>query len=241
MVELARSRHPGLRFEQAAGEDVALDESFDYVLLSDLVPYVDDLSGAARQRRRALDARDPRRHPLLQPALAAGDRLAELLAAETAQADPELGDAERLENLLSWPASRRVDYAAHPLSEGDPVPLDVPERLRRERAGRCHLSLTWWIVARRVRPKHEELTRLDRRAVPQRGRDDRRGSSSELPNSARAPSSSSSRAARRDGTREEIERQIELHPERDDPSARPDGHGQGRRSAARLRAAKHDC
>ena len=43
MVELARTRHPGLRFEQAAGEDVALDESFDYVLLSDLVPYVDDL------------------------------------------------------------------------------------------------------------------------------------------------------------------------------------------------------
>ena len=43
MVELARARHPGLRFEVAAGEDFALDETYDYIVLSDLVPYVDDL------------------------------------------------------------------------------------------------------------------------------------------------------------------------------------------------------
>ena len=43
MVELARERHPGLTFEHAAGEELALDETFDYVILSDLVPYVDDL------------------------------------------------------------------------------------------------------------------------------------------------------------------------------------------------------
>src|SRR5215831_13030027 len=45
MVELARERHPSLTFEQCAGEAVALDETFDYVILSDLVPYVDDLLG----------------------------------------------------------------------------------------------------------------------------------------------------------------------------------------------------
>src|SRR5262245_50342182 len=33
MVELARSRHPGLRFEQASGEDFALEETYDYILL----------------------------------------------------------------------------------------------------------------------------------------------------------------------------------------------------------------
>ena len=43
MVELARERHPALTFEHAAGEELVLDETFDYILLSDLVPYVDDL------------------------------------------------------------------------------------------------------------------------------------------------------------------------------------------------------
>src|SRR5579871_2754072 len=43
MVELARRRHPGLVFEQVAGEDFELGETFDYIVLSDLVPYVDDL------------------------------------------------------------------------------------------------------------------------------------------------------------------------------------------------------
>src|SRR5207244_871488 len=33
MVQRARERHPGLRFEQAAGEDADLGEQFDYVLL----------------------------------------------------------------------------------------------------------------------------------------------------------------------------------------------------------------
>ena len=73
MVELARARHPELRFEPAAGEDVELDGTFDYVVLSDLVPYVDDLLGPVRQTsRRASRRRDPDRHPLVQPALAAG-------------------------------------------------------------------------------------------------------------------------------------------------------------------------
>lgn len=43
MVELARSRHPDLRFEVAAGEDLDLGETFDYIVLSDLMPFVHDL------------------------------------------------------------------------------------------------------------------------------------------------------------------------------------------------------
>jgi SAM-dependent methyltransferase len=43
MVELARSWHPELRFEVGAGEDVELGETFDYIVLSDLLPFVDDL------------------------------------------------------------------------------------------------------------------------------------------------------------------------------------------------------
>jgi SAM-dependent methyltransferase len=43
MVERARAEHPELRFERTAGEDVELGETFDYVVLSDLMPYVHDL------------------------------------------------------------------------------------------------------------------------------------------------------------------------------------------------------
>ncbi|HEV3408007.1 MAG TPA: methyltransferase domain-containing protein, partial [Gaiellaceae bacterium] len=42
MVELARSRHPDLRFEVGAGEALDLGETFDYVVLSDVAPFVQD-------------------------------------------------------------------------------------------------------------------------------------------------------------------------------------------------------
>jgi SAM-dependent methyltransferase len=43
MVEAARARHPGLEFIHGEGESLDLAETFDYVILSDLVPYVHDL------------------------------------------------------------------------------------------------------------------------------------------------------------------------------------------------------
>ena len=56
MVRLARERHPGLRFEHAPGETVKLGETFDFIVLSDVVPYVEDLlalfENAARHTAR---------------------------------------------------------------------------------------------------------------------------------------------------------------------------------------------
>jgi len=43
MVELARAEHPSLRFEQCSGEDLDLGEQFDFIVLSDLLPFVHDL------------------------------------------------------------------------------------------------------------------------------------------------------------------------------------------------------
>jgi SAM-dependent methyltransferase len=43
MVTAARSRHPELEFACAAGEAIRLEGQFDYIVLSDLVPYVADL------------------------------------------------------------------------------------------------------------------------------------------------------------------------------------------------------
>lgn len=43
MVETARRRHPEHEFIHAAGEQLDLGERFDYVVLPDTIPYVDDL------------------------------------------------------------------------------------------------------------------------------------------------------------------------------------------------------
>ena len=43
MIEAARARHPGLEFECVSGETLRTGETFDYIVLSDLVPYVADL------------------------------------------------------------------------------------------------------------------------------------------------------------------------------------------------------
>jgi SAM-dependent methyltransferase len=42
-VDAARGRHPELEFVCAAGESLELGETFDYIVLSDLVPYAHDL------------------------------------------------------------------------------------------------------------------------------------------------------------------------------------------------------
>jgi SAM-dependent methyltransferase len=43
MVEAARERHPSLEFACAAGEELELGETFDYIVLSDVVHYAHDL------------------------------------------------------------------------------------------------------------------------------------------------------------------------------------------------------
>jgi SAM-dependent methyltransferase len=43
MIEAARARHPELEFECSSGEALQRNETFDYIILSDLVPYAQDL------------------------------------------------------------------------------------------------------------------------------------------------------------------------------------------------------
>lgn len=57
MIDAAQRRHPDLEFSCGAGEDLALDEEFDYVLLSDLVPYAHDLQAVFEAVRRHCHSR----------------------------------------------------------------------------------------------------------------------------------------------------------------------------------------
>jgi SAM-dependent methyltransferase/GT2 family glycosyltransferase len=54
-VEIARGKHPGLEFRAGAAEELELDgETFDYVVLSDVVGYLDDVWAAFRALRRVM-------------------------------------------------------------------------------------------------------------------------------------------------------------------------------------------
>lgn len=57
MVAAARRRHPFLEFVHGTGEELHLEQTFDYVVLSDLVPYVDDLQALFEAVARHCDAR----------------------------------------------------------------------------------------------------------------------------------------------------------------------------------------
>lgn len=73
MIELARERHPQLRFEVASGESYDGGGTFDYIVLSDLVPYVHDVLGlfetvlrhSHRRTRVVINSYNPTWRPLL--------------------------------------------------------------------------------------------------------------------------------------------------------------------------------
>ena len=73
MADQARRRHPELRFEVSSAETVKVDGEFDYVVLSDVVPYVFDLLGlfenaAAHSQRRTrvvINSYNPAWRPIL--------------------------------------------------------------------------------------------------------------------------------------------------------------------------------
>ena len=51
-LEIARAKHPGLTFLAGDAEDIPLSEPFDYILLSDLIGYFDDVQRAFEQLNR---------------------------------------------------------------------------------------------------------------------------------------------------------------------------------------------
>ena len=59
MVEVARARHPELELVHAAGEELELGETFDVIVLSDVLPFADDLV-ALLDRARAHATPDTR-------------------------------------------------------------------------------------------------------------------------------------------------------------------------------------
>ena len=212
MVALARSKHPGLEFRVGMGERLDLDATFDYVVLSDLVPYAYDLVRLFRSVR--VCSHEHTRvvvHSYSQvwrPAI----RLAELLRLKHPKPITNWVTAEDVAGALDLAGyevvttSRRILFPKRvPLLTtflngfvGSLWPFSA-------------LSLTWWVVARPRpgTPRAPTVTIV----VPCRNE---RGNVAAIldrtPHLAGATEIVFVEGGSTDGTREEIERQIAARP-----------------------------
>ncbi len=100
-VEIARSKFPALTFLSGDAEELPVSETFDYVILSDLIGYLDDAQRAFEQVNKACH---PRTRVILtyfnylwEPVLRIGERL----GMKRPQPDQNWLSLEDLQNLLS--------------------------------------------------------------------------------------------------------------------------------------------
>jgi SAM-dependent methyltransferase len=240
MIELARSRHPGLRFERVAGEHLALGETFDYIVLSDLLPFVHDLVAL-------FDRISAHCHPssrivihsysrLWRPAI----RLAELLRLKPAKPIRNWIAPEVIRNLLELSDFEVVTETRRML-----LPKRIP-LLNLALNGFIgsiwpftHLCLTYWVVAR---PHAQQRADLSVSVVcPCRNE---RGNVAEvirrLPVEGVPMELVFVEGGSTDGTREEIERQIAAQPGRAIQLVAQPGRGKGDAVRAGFDVAKHD-
>jgi SAM-dependent methyltransferase len=242
MVALAKRLHssPNLVYEEGNAEELDLGEEFDYIVLSDLVPYVTDLqkllqrvAAHSHRRTRVVVSSYNRswRHVI---------RIAELLGLKPRKPLRNWVTAEDVENLLYLSGFEVLTTTERIL-----LPKRIPFLTTLANSVLAnvwpfrHLCLSYWIVARPLpRPLEESsvsvvcpcrneaghVAELVRR-LPELGTDTElvfvEGGSS-------------------DDTRAAIERQIELHPERRIQLVDQPGRGKGDAVRAGFAAAEND-
>ena len=151
MVELARANQPGLRFIRSAGENLDLGETFDVIVLSDVVPYVSDLIALFDRARRHCS---PETRLILhsysrlwRPVI----RLAEALHLKPRKPIRNWVNADDIRNLMDLTGfevvaeTRRILFPKH-------IPL-LSLFLNGFVANLWpfnHLCVTWWVIARPV-------------------------------------------------------------------------------------------
>jgi SAM-dependent methyltransferase len=240
MIAAARERHPGLRFEVAAGEDLELGETFDYIVLSDLLPYVDDLQAlfyrvAAHSHPRTrvvLNSYSRAWRPLI--------KLAELLRLKPRKPIQNWVSPHDVLNLLELAGFEPVTIQARILFPKH-IPL-LASFLNGFVANLWlinNLCLTSWIVAR---PLPEEI---DDRSVsivcPCRNEAGHVPDLVErIPDFGAPTELIFVEGGSTDDTRAEIQLQIERHPELDMSLIDQPGKGKGDAVRAGFAAAKHE-
>jgi SAM-dependent methyltransferase len=216
MVELARGRHSHLSFDVASGEEYEGNREFEYIVLSDLVPYASDLLALFKNVARHCTAETRivihSYSQLWRPIL----RLAELLRLKPRKPIRNWVTAEDVVGLLTLAELETITVKRRIL-----FPKRVPllSTFLNGIVGvmwpLTHLCLTWWVVARpRARGRERELSVSV--VCPCR---DEAGTIEriveEVPHMGAGTELVFVEGGSVDGTREEILRQIALRPQRD--------------------------
>jgi SAM-dependent methyltransferase len=240
MVELARRRHPGIVFRVADGEQIDLATTYDYIVLSDLVPYVHDLlrlferiRAHSHQRTRVvISSYNPMWRPLLG--------LAERLRLKPRKPIRNWVSPADVENLLELSGFETVSSTTRIL-----MPKWIPGLSFVLNAFVANLwpfnrlCVSYWIVARPAPEPLGELSvsvicpcRNEAGHVPQ--------IVERLPAMGSATELIFVEGNSTDDTREVIERTIEANPDRDISLLAQTGKGKGDAVRTGFAAAKHD-
>jgi predicted TPR repeat methyltransferase len=240
MVAEARRRHPQLEFAVGAGEAFATDETFDYVVISDLVPFASDLVTLFR-RVAALSNERTRvivnsYNQLWRPVI----RLAERLRLKPRKPIRNWVSPDDVRNVLGL-AGLEVVTTQRRILMPKRIPI-ITTLLNGFVASLWpfnRLCLSYWITARLEPREPRELSVSV--ICPCRNEEGHIGGIIErLPELGRETELVFVEGGSRDGTRAEIERQIAHHPDRDISLVAQTGSGKGDAVRAGFAHAKHD-
>jgi len=240
MVRLARALHPELRFEVAAGEELDLGEPFDYIVLSDLMPYVHDLQSL-------LGRVAAHSHPRTRIVINSYSRawkpiigLAELLRLKPKKPIRNWVGPHDLRNLLDLSGLEVLTSGKRILlPKWVPLLTTFMNGFLASLWPFNHLCLSYWVIARlRAEPLEEQSVSI---VCPCRNEEGHVSALvSRLPRIGKATELVFVEGGSTDGTRAAIAREIELHPELDMSLVDQPGEGKGDAVRAGFAAAKHD-
>jgi SAM-dependent methyltransferase len=242
MVEEAAARYPQLEFAHSSGEQFVRDETFDYVVLSDLVPYAEDLlsifGNAARMTHPASRiVVHWYSHQLWRPVIS----LAEFLHLKPRKPRRNWVSAADVTNLLTLAGFEVVSRTKRIL-----LPKKIPFLTNFVNGFIAnvwpfsHLCMTDWIVARpapRPQPRRLGVSVICpcRNEVGMIAR-----IVEEVPEMGAGTEIVFVDDGSTDGTGDEVRRQIGLHPGRDITLLTQGGLGKAAAVRAGFDSAKHD-
>ena len=228
MVKEATRRHPELEFLVGDGEALALDETFDVILLADLVGHVLDVEAMLKQFRRCCTPTTrivvAYYNFLWEPFL----RLLEQVGLKMPQEEQNWLSPADIRNLL-----RLADFEVVKAERRLLMPLGIPilssivNRLLAYLPGLTHLCLCHYMVARmRTAATHEPQTVTV--VIPCRNeKGNIEAAVARLPSFGRHQEVIFVDGHSTDGTPDEIQRVIAQYPEKDITLLVQDGKGKG--------------
>jgi SAM-dependent methyltransferase len=240
MVASAAATYPELDFVTGAGETVSFGRTFDYIVLSDVLPYAHDIVAlldnallhAHRRTRIVINSYNPAWRPILA--------LAELLRLKPRKPIRNWVSPGDVRNLLELSGFEVISTATRMLM---PKRIPVLSFLLNSILGSIwpftRLGVSYWIVARPAPVPLDELSvsvvcpcRNEAGHIPQ--------IVERLPMMGSATELVFVEGGSTDDTRAAIERAIEAHPERDISLHVQPGRGKGDAVRVGFAEAKHD-